>query len=93
MNTRDKNICKTCGDEGVAWLLSPCPDCKEGKRIKDIGDRITKSMSGKITSLNEAITLTEQKAQKEILEKIETKLILLEDYLDDLIKKTSYQIN
>jgi hypothetical protein len=32
-------------------------------------------------------------AQKEILEKIETKLILLEDYLDDLIKKTIYHIN
>lgn len=47
--------CKTCNNEGVAWLLSPCPDCKEGKKVKSIGDRLTKTISGKkILSLNKA---------------------------------------
>lgn len=42
--------CKTCGDEGVCWVLSPCPECPEGKRIKKIGVRVTKNLkTNKIT--------------------------------------------
>lgn len=41
---KKKEECKTCGDEGVAWLLSPCPDCDEGKKVKKIGERITKNL-------------------------------------------------
>jgi len=41
---RNKGVCKTCGNEGVCWLLQPCPDCNEGRRVKRIGDRITKDV-------------------------------------------------
>lgn len=39
-----KKVCETCSNEGVAWLLSPCPNCKEGSRVKKIGERITKNL-------------------------------------------------
>lgn len=40
----EKCNCNTCGDEGVAWVLTPCPDCKEGKRVKKIGEQVTKNI-------------------------------------------------
>ena len=40
-----KNKCKTCGGEGVAWLLVPCPDCKEGRKVKKITKRVTKNLT------------------------------------------------
>ncbi len=36
--------CESCSDEGVCWVLIPCPDCKEGKKVKKIGDTITKNL-------------------------------------------------
>lgn len=39
--------CKTCDDEGITWLLTPCPDCKKGKQVNEIGERITKNLKTK----------------------------------------------
>ena len=35
-----KEKCITCDDEGVCWLLSPCPDCKEGRKVDKIGKKL-----------------------------------------------------
>ncbi len=37
--------CESCGGEGVCWVLSPCPDCDEGKRVKKIGKQVTKNIN------------------------------------------------
>ena len=44
-----KNIkCETCGGEGVCWVLSPCPDCDEGKRVNRIGKEALKKYKKKV---------------------------------------------
>lgn len=42
--TKKSPSCDTCGNEGVVWLLSPCPDCKEGKKVKQIGKGYVQSL-------------------------------------------------
>ena len=36
--------CEACGDEGVCWVLEPCPECDKGKKIKKIEKQITKDL-------------------------------------------------
>lgn len=56
-----KKVCGTCGNEGVAWLLSPCPDCDEGRKVKKIGDRVTKSLITKKIKRIKGYRLKERK--------------------------------
>jgi len=39
-----KKTCNTCRDEGVCWKLVPCPDCKKGENVEEIGRRVTKNL-------------------------------------------------
>ena len=32
--------CKECNDEGVLWILSPCPCCEKGKYVKKLGNKL-----------------------------------------------------
>jgi hypothetical protein len=43
-NTSNNNEhkCKECEDEGVLWILSPCPCCKKGRYVKKLGNKYRK---------------------------------------------------
>lgn len=61
MKKTKKKVCETCENEGVAWLLSPCPDCDEGRKVKKIGDRVTKNLITKKIKRIKGYRLKERK--------------------------------
>ena len=48
--SKQKIKCKDCDDEGVLWVLEPCPHCEKGYEVSTINDQIRRKRISKYTS-------------------------------------------